>query len=238
MTSTAMLRWIVLAALLANLAYWAWGRGTLSGLGLVPTAERDTARLQQQQRPELVRVLSPNAVPAPRSTPTGPAAVPADAPVTASSSCFESAPLAATAIDAAEQAAAGALPPGAVTRVTHTLPAEHVVAIGPLSSRDAVRKKVEEIDRLRLPHEAAKLPGDREASHLLLGRYDSAAAAQAALLGFSQKGVRTARVVLTREAGNELRLRVDAASAEQAEALRALKHPALGDAGFAPCAGK
>jgi hypothetical protein len=241
-----MLRSIVLALLLVNLGYWAWSAGALSALGFPPAAVRDPSRVDRQLRPEAVRVLPADATlpttrpqsPAPAAPPAEPlpAAVAATPAALAESAtfCLETQALTLAAADAAEPAVAALLPAGAWERQPQ--PAEHVVAIGPLGGNDAVRKKVEELGRLRLAHESVKLPGDRDASHLVLGRYDSQSAAQAALLAFSQKGVRTARVVLAREAGSSALLRVAAATSAQADALRAMRNVALGDAGFSPCA--
>ncbi|HVK30989.1 MAG TPA: hypothetical protein VM845_00625, partial [Burkholderiaceae bacterium] len=235
-----MLRWLVLALLAANALILVWSQGWLSPwLVRGPGAAREPWRLQQQVRPELVRVLPPGtAVPAP-----APASAPASAALapTAGSSaegaalaCLESAPLAPSGLDAAEQVLATVLPARGWIRASRETAPQLAVVIGPLA-RDALPKKREELTRLRVGFEDLRLPGTDGGAGLALGRYESAGAAQAALDSFGQRGVRTARVVTLREAGNEVRLRVENATPAQAEALRAFKAPALGAQGLVPC---
>jgi hypothetical protein len=149
--------------------------------------------------------------------------------------CFESAPLAPAGVDAAEQALAAVLPARGWIRASRETPPQHAVVIGPLS-RDAVTKKREELTRLRVSFEELRLPGSEGGAGFALGRYESAAAAQGALDALVQRGVRTARVLALREAGSQTRLRIENATPTQAEALRALKSPALGAQGLLPCA--
>jgi hypothetical protein len=239
-----MLRWLVLALFIANALYFAWSLGWL-GLGGGPAATREPWRVQQQVRPDLVRVLPPDTVvPAPPgslATPALPASAAASAVVGAASApesalaCFESAPLAPGGLDAAEQALAAVLPARGWIRASRELPPPHVVVIGPLA-RDALPKKREELTRLRVGFEELRLPGNEGGAGLSLGRYESAAAAQAALESLAQRGVRTARVLALRETGTETRLRIENATPAQAEALRALRSPALGAQGLLPCA--
>lgn len=232
-----MLRALVAVLLLANLAFWAWSAGTLEGIGLGPARERDPARLTQQVQPDAVRVLPPNAAVAALSAASAASAAQGSG---AALACLEAGPFAPTTIDAAERAlAAAALPEGLWLRTNHELAAQFAVVLGPFGNRDALLKKREELSRLRVPLEPLDLPGDGPGTSaqpgFALGRYDNADAAQAALAGFSQRGVRTARVTLLRPASSESRLRVDAATPVQAAQLRALSGAALAG-GFAPCA--
>lgn len=239
-----MLRWLVLALFMANVLYFVWSQGWL-GLGGGPAATREPWRVQQQVRPDMVRVLpADTVVPAPSGspvTPALPASAAASAVVGAASApestlaCFESAPLAPAGLDAAEQALAAILPARGWIRASRELPPPHVVVIGPLA-RDALPKKREELTRLRVGFEELRLPGNEGGAGLSLGRYESAAAAQAALESLAQRGVRTARVLALREPGTETRLRIENATPMQAEALRALRSPALGAQGLLPCA--
>jgi len=54
-----VLRALVLLLVLANLAYWAYSRGHLEGLGLVPFDPREPQRLAEQVAPEALVVLNP-----------------------------------------------------------------------------------------------------------------------------------------------------------------------------------
>lgn len=229
-----MLRWLVLALLLANALFFSWSQGWLSPLlGAAPGAAREPWRLQQQVRPETVRVLPPGAALPVSSAASAASGAAGAASAAIALACFESAPLEPAALEAAEQALASVLPPrGWIRAARDTLP-QHAVVLGPLP-RDALPKKREELARLRLPAEELRLPNDGGAA-LALGRYESAAAAQAALEGFVQRGVRTGRVVQLAGPGRETRLRVENATPAQAEALRALKAPGLGAPGLVAC---
>lgn len=248
-----MLRWGVLALLLANGLFWAWSRGWL---GVAPGPQREPWRLEQQVRPESVRLVPPGAVPpaaasAPQaavssaSAPFGPASAASGAVAAASAAsaggagaaalaCFESAPLEPAALQATEQALLAVLPARGWIRAARETPPQHAVVLGPLTGADAMQKKREELTRLRVGFEEVRLPGNAGAG-LALGRYETPSAAQAALDGFAQRGVRTARVLLLRPAGTETRLRIDNATPAQADALRAFKAPSLGSAGLSAC---
>ena len=52
-----MLRIVVLVLALANAAYFAWAQGLFGGLGLAPAPSSEPQRLQQQIKPEVVRIL-------------------------------------------------------------------------------------------------------------------------------------------------------------------------------------
>lgn len=233
-----MLRALVGLLLLANLGFWVWSTGALESIGLAPASERDPARLGQQVRPDAVRVLAPSAALAVLSTVgAASAARPATRPLL---QCLEAGPFSPLMIEAAERAlTAAGLPAGSWVRTEQKVAAQFGVVLGPFSSRDAMQAKREEIGRLRLPVESLELPaavaGVAPLAGLALGRYDTREAADAALAGFGQRGVRSARVVMLRAAGSEARLRADSATPEQAEQLRSISPAAYG-AGFAPCA--
>lgn len=233
-----MLRLLVAVLLLANLGLWAWSTGALQALGLAPQQERDPARVGQQVRADAVQVLAPAAAAAALGA-VGAASATAS-PGGMAGLCLEAGPFGPAAVEAAERAlAAAALPAGTWVRVNQELGAQFAVVLGPLIGRDAVQKKSEELGRLRLTFELLELPatdtGAGTQPGFALGRYDSRGAADAALAGFSQRGVRTARVTVLRAATNVTRLRVDPAAPAIAGQLRALSGAALG-AGFVPCA--
>ncbi|HZN48108.1 MAG TPA: SPOR domain-containing protein, partial [Ramlibacter sp.] len=52
-----MLRLVVLLLLLANGAFFAWSQGLLLAWGLGPAQQAEPQRLQQQVRPDSIRVL-------------------------------------------------------------------------------------------------------------------------------------------------------------------------------------
>jgi hypothetical protein len=231
-----MLRWTALALLLANLLVWGFNRGWLAPLGLAPAAERDPGRLSLQVRPELVRVVPPSAAPSTLPPAAGTPPEPAASATASTLACLESEPLAATALDAAEQTLAIVLPERGWIRASREIAPQYAVVMGPLA-RDALAKKLEELARLRVPAEELRLASDGGGAGLSLGRFDSQAGAQAALEAFVRRGVRTARVLQLREAMTEQRLRIENVAPDKVEALRSLRAPALGANGLIACAG-
>lgn len=237
-----MLRWVVTLLVVANLGFWAWSQGWLAGaFGLGPAVQTEPHRPAQQLRPDVVRVLPPPAASAALTQ----AAVSANegaeqaAPEQAAAAqraslvCLEAGPYAPAALDTVEQAVAAVLPARGWVRASREIGASYVVFIGPMASADSVKKKGDELRGLKLAFDELRLPGEREAG-LALGRYDTRAAATTALDALTKRGVRTARVVVAREAGTEWRLRIDNAAPALAEQLRALKLP---EGAFATCAG-
>ena len=232
-----MLRALVVLLVLANLVFWAWTEGLLAPLGLAPTSQRNPARLALQVQPEAVRVLPPEAARAALAAATE---VASTTPARGALQCLEAGPFSAAAIVAAEQAlAAAALPAGSWVRAPHEGAPQYAIVLGPFGNREALQKKQDELERLRLPVEAVDLPGDGAGATpqpgCALGRHASRAAADAALAALNLRGVRTARVTLLKPAPGESRLRVAHATPALAEQLRALSGAALG-AGFVPCA--
>jgi hypothetical protein len=232
-----MLRALVALLLLANLGFWAWSAGALEVIGLAPARERDPSRLAQQVRPEAVRVLTrAEAAAALRAA----SATLAGGKSPATSLCLEAGPFSPAAAETAERVLATALPAGSWVRTTQDSAAQYAVVLGPFASRDALQKKADELGRLRVTFEETGLPAEDAGPAgaqrgFALGRYDSRAAAEAALAAFSARGVRTARVAALRDASSETRLRIDNANAALAEQARAISAAALG-AGFGPCA--
>ena len=65
-----MLRLLVLVLLLANVGYYAWTQGQLTGIVSAPPHQREPERLLQQVRPEAIQLGPPGASPRPQR-PTG-----------------------------------------------------------------------------------------------------------------------------------------------------------------------
>ena len=65
-----MLRVLVLVLLLANVGYYAWTQGQLTGIVPMPPHQREPERLQRQVRPEAIQLGAPGtASRAPRPAP-------------------------------------------------------------------------------------------------------------------------------------------------------------------------
>jgi len=102
-----MLRWAVALLLVANVVFFAWSQGWLDSLtGVRAGGDREPERLAQQVRPDVVRVLTPQAVAAAASA------------AQAGLACLEAGPFDDNAIAAAEAALSAILPSGTWSRVT------------------------------------------------------------------------------------------------------------------------
>jgi hypothetical protein len=258
-----LLRGFVVAALVANVVYAAWHAGALAIVGLAPRSEREPARLEQQVRPDAVRVLSaaaaaaavaraasaaaagpPLPAPAPAASAAAPAAPPAAsaaglAPVALAAAplqCLEVGPLdGSAAIEGAERALAAVLPERAWLREVRPGGPQYAVFVGPIMSRDAARARREELVKLKIGFDAIELPGGREGGYSL-GRHDSSEAARAALDGFRERGLKTGSIVQVRAGGAPRTwLRVDRLEPAAADAVRALPAAELGGQGAGLC---
>lgn len=227
-----LLRWLVAVALLVNIGYAAWHAGALAVVGLAPATERDPSRVEQQIRPNALRVLSPQAaaaavtesasaaavgplpapLPSPLIAPANAVETPASGAAAPSAplACLEIGPLDNTAsVDGVERALAAVLTERGSERpwVREQRPAgaQYVVFVGPVLSRDASRLRREELVKLKMSFEAVELPGGPSSDKqggYSLGKHDSEAAAQSALDAFRERGLRNARVALLRANGS------------------------------------
>ncbi|MDR7378677.1 hypothetical protein J2X19_003371 [Rhodoferax ferrireducens] len=214
-----MLRAVILFLLLANGLYYAWSQGLLAAYGLAPTVESEPQRLLQQIHPEMVEVLPPNsAAAAPAPTPVASAAVAA----AETTECLTAGPFDAARGAALAQSLA-VLPAGSWTLDEAVEPGRWIVYMGRYPNADWVDRKKAELRGLRVKYEAppkALEPG------LSLGGFDSEAAANKSLGDLTQRGVRTARVVLEHPEVRGVQLRLPAVDAAIKTQLDGLK-PAL-----------
>jgi hypothetical protein len=241
-----MLRVVLLLLILANGLFWAWREGWLAGIGMAPTSQREPQRLAQQIEADVVRVLPAGT--APRSAvpaPNKPAAVeiPASAASAAgtatvgtfSASCMQTPLLNRAAADAAETALAKALPARPWQRVSAAPSLPFAVAITGLAGA-ALPTKQRELERLSISTEPLSTPSGAAAGGLVLGRYGDQAQANAALAGFTKRGVRTARVLSLADA-SAVRLRIDPVSDDVAASLRGWNAQAGEATTFKSCSG-
>lgn len=221
-----MLRAVVLALALANLAYWAWTQGWLDTLtGVRASGDREPERLQRQVQPQMLKVLPPAA-----AASAGPVAA------VAAPTCLEAGPFGDAAVKAAEAALQTQLPPGSWTETRTEQAGLWVIAMGRYPSAEALAKKADELRRRHVAFEEVHEPPGL-APGLLLGRFDDRASAERSLVEHGRHGVHSARVVELRPASVSHRLRIENASAALAAQAAALRADALGG-GFAPCAAR
>jgi hypothetical protein len=218
-----MLRIFVLALVLINGVYFAWSQDLLRGLGFAPTQQTEPQRLGQQIRPEALRLLSAQELSLMEGVPRA-AAKP--------TVCLQ-----AGLFDEAQSALLrptleSALPAHAWALDTVVAPARWIVYMGQYPSAEDLLKKRSELASLKLKFEPLSNPALEPG--LSLGGFETQAAATAALEAFSQRGVRTARVVQERAEVRGVMLRVPAAD----DALRARLdelQPALMGKVVSPC---
>jgi SPOR domain len=239
-----MLRLFFLLLVLANTLFFAWSQGMLATLGFAPAQQREPQRLNNQIRPELVRVLPVQAVQGTQGTQVGagtaavaaaaggatPTAV-ATAPATVGK-CFEAGPF------DAEQAARlrralESWPLQAWRFEDLSEPGRWLVYMGKYANREAAARKVAELRQLSISPDT--LDNESLQPGISLGTFDDAAKARERLAEVTRQGVRTARVVQEKAPveGQRLKLpQVDDTLRERIEALR----PALAGKSLEPCA--
>ena len=211
-----LLRVSVLMLLLANGIYYAWAHGMLDAYGFGPPMLTEPQRLEQQIRPEALRIASTNGVGNSVNAATPKASAPA---ADASSPAPAAACLQAGVYDDAQanplrRALEPALPSGAWVLEPAVVPGRWIVYMGRYPNAEAVDRKKAELRALRVRFEAVAPtlePG------LSLGAFDSEATANEELANLARRGIRTARVTQERAELRGSRLRLPAVD----EALKA-----------------
>lgn len=215
-----MLRVIVVALLVANLAFFAWTQGWLDGvIGVRARGDREPERLAAQVRPESITVLKAGAKGAGVARPLA---------------CLEAGPIAPADVGAAEAALQGAGLASGWTDVRNDKPGTWLVYMGSYPDREALLRKIDEIRRVGTPFEEVSVPAEGTFG-LSLGRFDDRAAADRALAQAQQRGIRTARVIALAPPSTTHLLRFERADPATVLRLTALKSDALGK-GFVACA--
>jgi len=218
-----VLRALVVALLVANLAFYAWSEGWLDGVvGMRAQGDREPERLTLQVRPEMVKVLTPQAAAAAASA------------AASKLVCLEAGPFGPSELAAAESALSAVLPVGTWVNLKADRPGTWIVYMGRFADVDARRSKEQELARARLAFEVVRSSPDLEPG-LSLGRYDDRGDAEAALAQLMQRGVRTAKLVEISKPVSLRMLRVAHAGPDLAAKVAGLKAEAFGK-GFGACA--
>ena len=216
-----MLRLIVLVLLLANAAFFAWSQGLLLAWGLGPLQQSEPQRLQQQVRPEAVRIL-------PAGELQQAEALAAQAP--RPPECLQTA-----ALDAAQIAPLRTVldtwPAGTWTLEPVTEPARWIIYMGKYAGVEQVARKRAELRQIGVSFEAPS--ADLEPG-LSLGSFPNEAAANTQLAVLAEKGVRTARVLQERPEQKGQRLQLPAVDDTLRPRLDELKF-ALAGKPLRPC---
>lgn len=182
-----MLRLTVLLLLLANGLYFAWSQGLLRSWGLAPVQQAEPQRLQQQIRPEALRLLSVDE--ARRIESSSPPAV--RPPECLQAGLFDDKQAAAL-----RQSLEPVLPPGSWQLEEAVEPARWIIYMGKYPNVEAVNKKKAELRQIGVSFEGLSNPAMEPG--LSLGGFTSQATAQQQLDRLAQRGVRTARIAQER----------------------------------------
>ena len=247
-----MLRSLVLALLIVNLGFFAWTHGWLrSWVGLPPEGAREPQRLNAQLNAQQIEVLQPGETArnhalrrrtAPAEAASAPASAPApqDTPSSATAPgasgdavkqaaadpalCVEAGPFNLDDVATVDKALRPLLPAGSWARQSVATSGQWMVYMGPYSDEDLYERKVVELKRIKgLNFDEVR--NGPYARGLSLGRFASEADAEARLSSLKQRGIRTARVVTIRPAGQVHYLRVAQANESMQVTLSGLKLP-------------
>lgn len=201
-----MLRLLLLALVLANGVYFAWTSGLLRAYGFAPAQQSEPQRMAQQIRPEALQVLSAGEIKgleAQLKTDLAP------------KECLQAGPFDEAAVGALRVALEAVLPAGAWQLDAISQPARWIVYMGKYATAEALVKKRAELANMNLKIEALTNPALEIG--ISLGGFDTEAGAKAELARLTQRGIRTARVVLEHEAAQVSQLKLPAVT----EAMKA-----------------
>ncbi len=235
-----MLRLAVIALLLANAGYYTYTQGWLRSAGLVTPEQAEPQRLQQQIRPETLKVLraqgatnNPTPPPAPAATPAAvtaasapTAAAPADAGECLQAGVFDDKQAAAL------RTAAAALPAGSWSLEPTPINGRWMIYMGRFDDQDTLDKKRAELRARKVDFDRA---GGTLEPGLSLGRFSTEEGAQRALTALNSQGVRTARVVLERQAATGFILKLPAVTDAQRQQWLATLRPAMAGKTLGSC---
>ena len=237
-----MLRLAVIALLLANAGYYAYTQGWLRSAGLVTPEQAEPQRLQQQIRPETLKVLRAQGATNNPTPPPAPAAAPA-----ADTAASAPAPTAAAPADAGEclqagifdekqatalRTAAASLPQGSWTLEPTPITGRWMIYMGRFDDQDTLDKKRAELRARKVDFDRA---GGTLELGLSLGRFSTEEAAQRGLTALNAQGVRTARVIQERQAATGFILKLPAVTDAQRQRWLATLRPAMAGKTLGSC---
>ena len=237
-----MLRLAVIALLLANAGYYAYTQGWLRSAGLVTPEQAEPQRLQQQIRPETLKVLRAQGATNNPTPPPAPAVAPA-----ADTAASAPAPTAAAPADAGEclqagvfdekqatalRTAAASLPQGSWTLEPTPITGRWMIYMGRFDDQDTLDKKRAELRARKVDFDRA---GGTLEPGLSLGRFSTEEAAQRGLTALNAQGVRTARVIQERQAATGFILKLPAVTDAQRQQWLATLRPAMAGKTLGSC---
>lgn len=229
-----MLRAIALALLLANAGYFAFTHGWLARWGWAPEQQSEPQRLDQQLRPEVLRLLPPTGGPRAQPTPAPAPGPETTAAVTGGAGeCLQAGVF--DALQAArlrDQLTGLALPAGSYAFEPVTVPGRWIVYMGRYADAEQVARKKAELRYRKVSFEA--LQNSSLEPGLSLGGFATQAEAARELEALANRGVRTARVLQERGEVQGQTLRLPAVDDTLRPRLDAVR-PLLGSKPLRPC---
>lgn len=234
------MRALLVALVAANVLVLAWSLNWLPWLD--GPREREPERMQRQVRPDAVQLITPSAASAAlqaaaaqRSAPGVAAPVAAPPADPSASVCLEAGPFAVSEVAPAERALRELkLPNLEWAQQRSERGGSYIVYQGKFADNAALARRRAELQRQQITAEAVSSSPDLEPG-LSFGRFDTRAAADAALAQLQQQGVKPARVVTISFPVVVTLLRVERADGPLAARLTQLNLPPAGS-GFRPCA--
>lgn len=218
-----MLRLVVLLLVLLNAGYYAWSQGLLRNYGWAPVDQSETHRLEQQLRPEAIRILAPEEGRKAEQVALTPPKPP---------ECLQAGWFDEGQAETVRKALESLLPPTAWAFDTNVEPARWIIYMGKFPNTAAQDKKRAELEKMKLKLQS--LDNNELQLGLSLGRFETQALAQAELSALQKRGVRTARVVQERAEVKQSQLRIPAADEAMKPKLDELKS-VLGDKTLRSC---
>ena len=218
-----MLRALVLALLLANGVYFAWGQGLLAAYGWTPARQAEPERLGRQIRPEAMQLIQPVA-----AKPVDKPPVRASAAPPSNSQCLQVGVFTEQQARALRPRLQGGLPADSWSFESSGDSVRWIIYMGKYISKEAMNRKRLMLKQLGLAFEPPVSPVLNPG--LSLGSFASKAEAESALDQMNERGLRSARVMLERPELPSLWLKVPAADAAMQTWLEALKPQLAGKA--------
>ena len=218
-----MLRLIVLLLILLNAGFYVYAQGYLAALGFAPAVQTEPHRVNQQIRPEAMRVIGLNKA---GQLPIASPPAQGNANVSASTGpteCLQVGVFNEEQTFVLRERVASVLPQGSWVIENATEPGRWLVYMGKYSNDEAVARKKSELRGLGVVFEVLGNPA--LAPGLQLGNFASRADAEQALARIARKGVKTAKVIEDRaeQRGQRLRLAaVDAGLRSQLDGIQSL----------------
>ncbi len=227
----------MLALLLANTGYFVWAQGLLADYGLAPARQSEPERLAQQIRPEAMQLVATEPVgplnnapltatvtlPAAASASTSTAAAPAT-----EAQCLQAGLFTEQQANALRRRLQVSLPAGSWSFESPAGSVRWIIYMGKYISKEALGRKRLKLEQLGVPFDTPVSPVLNPG--LSLGNFGSKAEAENALAQMTQRGLRTAKVVMEQPEVPSQWLRFAAVTAPLRARLETLKPQLAGNA--------